>query len=188
MEDLDVTKNISPPQIGNVSGQAEVDDLTEVGLPVRFGARAAKSTFPWLILCVVLGFWLSSEGAKADRPECAGAYGAQSSASVAGLRITNGRRLTHGRAEGFSLSNAMLAGGGNRILESTGVALFVSGLSPYLLQGLPQQPDNYACLRGPEEYPRAGRQHQFPLHLEFLAWLFFCGFASWGGAVWMERR
>jgi hypothetical protein len=158
------------------------------GVAVRFGARAAKSTVPWLILGAVLGFWINSVGATADRPECADAYGAQSSASVAGLRIANVRRLTNGWAEGFSLSNAMLAGGGNGILESSGVALFVSGLSPYLVQWLPHQPDKYARLREPEEYPRAGRQHQFRFYLEFRAWLFFCGFVSWGGAVWMERR
>ncbi len=62
------------------------------------------------------------------------------------------------------------------------------GLSPYLRQGMPQQPDNYAGLRGPDEHQRAGEQHELPLHFEFLAWLFFCGFVSWGGAVWMERR
>jgi hypothetical protein len=188
MEDLDVTENISPVQIGDVSGEAEVDVSTGAVLPVRFGTGATKNTVPWLILCVVLGFWLSSEGAKAERPERAGAYGAQSSASVAGLRIANGRRLMNGWTEGFALSNAKLAGGGNGILESAGVALFVSGLSPYLPQGSPPQPDNYAGLRKPDEYPRAEQQHQFPLHLEFLAWLFFCGFVSWGGAVWVDRR
>jgi hypothetical protein len=91
-------------------------------------------------------------------------------------------------AVGFPLSNATLAGGGNGILESAGVALFASGLSAYLLQGLPQQLDNCACLREPGEYPQAGQQHQFPLHLEFLAWLFLCGFVPRGGAALMERR
>ncbi len=158
------------------------------GVAVCFGARAAKSLIPWLILCMVLGFWLSPVGATADRPGRAGASGVQSSVSVVGLRIANGRRLANGWGEGFPLSNAMFAGGGDGILENAGVALFVSGLSPYLLQGLPQQPDNYAGLQGPEEYRRAREQHQFPLHLEFLAWLFFCGFVSWGGAVWVERR
>jgi hypothetical protein len=82
----------------------------------------------------------------------------------------------------------MWAAGGNGILESAGVALFVSGLSPYLLRGLPRQPDDDAGLQAPDEYQRTGERHEVLLHLEFLAWLFFCGFVSWGGAVWMERR
>jgi hypothetical protein len=158
------------------------------GVAVCFAVRVAKSTVHFLILCVMLGFWISSEGASAVRPECAGACGVQSRASVAGVQVANGRRLTDGWAEGFPLSNAMLASGGNGILESAGVALFVSGLSPYLLQGMPQQPDNDARPGEPVEYPRAGRRRQFPLHLEFLAWLFFFGFVSWGGTVWMERH
>ena len=120
------------------------------GVAVCFAIRVAKSTVGWLIVCVVLGFWISSER--------------------------------------FLLSNAMLASSGNGILESAGVALFVSGLSPYLPQGSPQQPDNYAGLQGPHEFQRAGERQQFPLRLEFLAWLFLCGFVSWGGTVWMVRR
>jgi len=193
--DIVATKKNSQELFGAESMQAETGSRqTGVGIPaangvaVCFAARAAKSMVPWLILCVVLGFWLSPLGATADRPECAGAYGVQSSISVAGLRIANGRRLTNGWAESSPLSNAMLTGGGNGILESAGVALFVSGLSPYLLRGLPQQPGAYAGLQAPDEYHLAGEQQPLPLHLEIFAWLFFCGFVSWGGAAWMERR
>jgi hypothetical protein len=194
-EYLVATKQNSLELIGADSMQAETDSRqTGFGFPaadgvaVRFGPSAAKRMAPWLILCAVLGLWSNPERATADRQERAGACGVRSSTSVAGLRIANGRRLTAGWAGGFPLSNAMLSGGGNRIIESAGVALFVSVLSPYLPQGLPRQPGNDACLREPEEYTEAGRQQQFPLHLEFLAWLFFCGFVSWGGTVWMERR
>jgi len=195
VEDLAAMKKNSLEVIGADSMQAEIGSRqTAVGIPategvaVCFASRAAKSTARWLILCVMLGFWLSSEGATADRTECAGAYGVQSGASVAGVRIAKGRRLTNGWAEGFPLSNAKLAGGGNRILEGTGVALFVSGLSPYLLQGSSQQRGSYVGLQRPDEFQRSGERHQFPLHLDFFAWLFFCGFVSWGGTVWMERR
>ncbi len=158
------------------------------GVAVCFGARAARSMIRWLILGVVFGFCISSVGATADRPERDGGNGVQSRASLAGLRIANGRRLTNGWAEGYSLSNAMLTGGGNGILENAGVALFVSGLSPYLRQGMPQQPDNYAGLQAPDEYHLAGEQQPLPLHLEIFAWLFFCGFVSWSGMAWMGRR
>jgi len=181
-----VTRNLSLIRIGCVSRQAGVD-VTVGGAPVCVRARARKSTVLWLILCV-FGFWISSEGANADRPECAGAYGARPSSSVAGVGVANGRRLANGWAEDLPLTDAMFRGGGNGILENAGVALFVCGLSPYLLRGLAQQPDNYACLREPEEYQQAGEQRRFPLHLEFVGWLFLCGFVSWRGALWMSRR
>jgi hypothetical protein len=168
------------------SRQTEAGIAAVDGVAACFGARATKSTFLWLILCVVMGFWISSEGAAAYGPERAGAYVARSSASIAGLGIANGRRLTNGWAESFPLSKAVLAGS-DRILDDAGVSLFVSGLSPYLLRGLPQHPGNHARLREDEEYPLAGKQHQFPSHLEFTAWLFFCGFVSWGGAVLLDR-
>jgi hypothetical protein len=195
VEDLAAIKKNSLEVIGADSMQAEIGSRQSgVGIPateggaVCFASRAAKRTVPLLIFCIGLGFWVSAEGANADSPRCAGARGAQSSASAAWVRIANRRRLTNEWAEGFPLSNAKLAGGGNRILESTGVALFVSGLSPYLLQGSSQQQDSYAGLQGSDEFQRAGEQHQFPLRLESLAWLFFFGFVSWRGTVWMERR
>jgi hypothetical protein len=175
-------------QAGTGSRQNRVGIRAADGVAVRFPVRAAKRTVPLLIFCIGLGFWVSAEGANADSPRRAGARGAQSSASAAWVRIANGRRLTNEWAEGFPSSNAKLAVGGNRILESTGVALFVSGLSPYLLQGSSQQRDSYAGLQGSDEFQRAGEQHQFPLRLESLAWLFFFGFVSWRGTVWMERR
>jgi hypothetical protein len=181
-----VTKILLLLQIACISRQAGVG--VSAGVSACFGARARKSTALWLFLCVIFGFWISSESATADRPACAGAYGAPSSASVAGVRIANGRRLTNGWAEDVPLRNAMFPGGGNGILQNLGVALFVSGLSPYLPQGLPRQSDNFACLREPEEYQQAGEQRQSPWYLEFLAGLFLCGVVSWGRALWTSRR
>jgi hypothetical protein len=187
MEDLDVTKILSLLQIGCVSRQAGAD-VSAPGAAVCFGARAIKSTALWLILCVMFGFWISSESATADRPARAVADGFQPSASIAGVRIANGRRLTNSWAEVFPLSNAALRNGANGIHQNLGVALFVSGLSPYLPQRLPRRSDNCAFLREPEEYQQAGEQHPFPFNLEFLAGLFLCGVVSWGGALWVERR
>lgn len=197
-----MTKTLSPVQAGCVSRQAGVG-VPVAGVPVCFGARARRSTVLWLILCVVFGFWISpetatangSERAIADVPECAGAYGAQLSTSVAGLRIANGRRLTNGWSMGFwsggfPLSNAMLRGGGDGIVKGAAVALFVSGLNPYLLQGQPPQPDSSAGRRSSEEYHQIGEQRpfSFDFDLEFLAGILLCGLVYWGGALWMERR
>jgi hypothetical protein len=195
MGNLDVTKNLSLIQIGCVSRQAGVD-VPVTGVPICFGARAAKSAVLWLILCVAFGFWISPERASAagpetataDGPERATALGSKSGAALVRARLTNSSGFREGWAVDLPMPNAMLPGGGNGILESAGVALFVSGLSPYLLQGLPQQPDNYACLREPDNCQLAGEQRPFPAYLELFAGLLLCGLIYWGSAAWMARR
>ena len=75
------------------------------------------------------------------------------------------------------------------ILNHPGLALLVSGLSPYLPQGFPQQTrEDNGCLRGSDGFQQAGQQRQFPLDLEFLAALIIFGFVCWGGAEWIARR
>jgi len=75
------------------------------------------------------------------------------------------------------------------ILEDPGLALLVSGLSPYLPQGFPQQTrEENGCLRGSDELEQAGQEGKFPLDLGCLAALVVCGFACWGGVAWIDRR
>jgi hypothetical protein len=194
MEDVDVTKILSLVQTGCASRQTGVGGPV-AGAPVCFGARATKNTALWLILCVLFGFLINPETAAADGPERAVAHGSQSSAARVTARLTNGSGFREGFrevwAEDFPLRNAMLPGGGSGVIESAGVALFVCGLSRFLLRDSPQEPalpDQCAGVREPHEYEGASEQRRFPLHPEFLGWLFLCGFVSWGGALWMERR
>jgi hypothetical protein len=195
MEGLDVTKIFSLAQIGCVSRQAGVG-VPVAGGPVCFGARAGRNTVLLLILlCVMFGFLISPERATADGPERASAFGSQSSAARVSARFTNGREFGWGFREGWAedlpLRNAMFPGGGSGVIESAGVALFVCGLSRYLPRDSSQEsgpPDQYACVGEPHECEGAAEQRRFPLQLEFLGWLFLCGFVSWGGAVWVERR
>jgi hypothetical protein len=75
------------------------------------------------------------------------------------------------------------------VVESPRLALLVTGLSPYLPQGFPEQArEENGCLRGPDGLQQAGQKGQFPLDLEFLAGLVLCGFVYWGGAAWIGRR
>jgi hypothetical protein len=198
MEDLDVTETLSLVEAGCVSRQAGVD-VPVAGAPVCFGAHARRRTVLWLILCVMFGSLIIPERATADGPERATAagperavaYGPQSSGARVTARFTNSLGFREGWAEDFPLRNAMFPGGGSGVIESAGVALFVCGLSRYLPRDSPQEPalpDQCASVREPHECEGAGEQRQLPLHLEFLGWLFLCGFVSWGGALWMERR
>jgi hypothetical protein len=87
--------------------------------------------------------------------------------------------------------NAFFVGGGNGILQNLGVALFVSGLSPYMPQDSAQQPslpDQRASVRESGECKGAGEQRRLPAYLQILASVLLCGLIFWGDAVWMGRR
>lgn len=211
MGDLDVTKTISLEQCVSVARQGEVsipaegDGLirprirvkirTKIRVKVRKWSRAGKRASLCLIFCIVFSFWISLERATAAGPERAKADGSKSGAALVEVRFTNGREFTEGLRNGWAqdlpLPNGMAAGGGNGILESAGVALFVSGLSRYLPQNSPQrrgQAEEYAGQREFDEYQLAGKQRQIALRLELLlAGLLLCGLAYWGGAAWVDR-
>ena len=75
------------------------------------------------------------------------------------------------------------------MLGDPGLAFLVTGLSPYLPQGFPQQArEDDGCLRGSDGLQQAGQQPRLPLDLEFLAALVVCGFVCWGGAALIDRR
>ncbi|MGB8028981.1 MAG: hypothetical protein WCF30_04870 [Terracidiphilus sp.] len=75
------------------------------------------------------------------------------------------------------------------ILNNPGLALLVSGLSPYLPQGFPERArEDNGCLRGSEGLRQAGQEGQFSIDLELLAVLIIFGFVCWGGAEWIARR
>jgi hypothetical protein len=77
------------------------------------------------------------------------------------------------------------------ILENPGLVLLVSGLSPYLPQGFPQQScpsEDCGGLRESEGLGQAGQEEQFSIDLESLAALIIFGFVCWGGAEWVARR
>jgi hypothetical protein len=75
------------------------------------------------------------------------------------------------------------------ILNHPGLALFVSGLSPYLPQGFPERVrEDNRCLRGSDGRQQAGQEGQFSIDLEFLAALIIFGFVCWGRAEWIARR
>jgi hypothetical protein len=183
MGSLDVTKTISLERSVSVPTQAEENIPAAGNAPIWFKARAARSGALCLIICIGFNLWIDSERARASI--------AQSSASLAGPRITSGRGFASGRTEDLPVPNALLLGGGNGILQNLGVALFVSALSPYLPQDSPQQcglPDPCASLRESGECKLAGEQRWLPLCLQILASVLLCGLISWGDAVWMGRR
>lgn len=184
-----MTKTNSLEQSASIPKQAEVSLPAAGHDRIWFKARAAKSAAHCLILCIVFNFWINSEHARA--------LIAQSSASPAGSRFTsdrgfmNGRAFTSGRTANLPAPNALFSGGGNGILQNLGVALFVSGLSPYMPQDSARQPglpDQCASVRESGEWKGAGEQRRFPFYLEFLAGVLLCGFIFWGDAVWMGRR
>lgn len=75
------------------------------------------------------------------------------------------------------------------MLGDPGLVYLVSGLSPYLPQGFPQQTrEDNGCLHGSAGLKQIGEQGQFPWDFELLAVLLICGFVWWGGAVWVGRR
>jgi len=74
------------------------------------------------------------------------------------------------------------------MLGDPGLAYLVSGLSPYLPQGFPQQiREDNRCLRGSDGLQQSGQEGQFSIDLEFFAALFIFGFVCWGGAEWIAR-
>jgi hypothetical protein len=188
MEGNDVAKTISLEQGASFPRQAEVS-IPAAGVPAagnaptRSKARAAESAGLCLILCIVFNFWIT--------PERASALIAQSGASPVGSRFTSDREFTSGRPGDLAVPNAPLLGGGNGILQNLGVALFVSGLSPYMPQDSAQQPglpDQCASVRESNECRLAGDQHRFPLYLQILASVLLCGLISWGDAAWIAKR
>ena len=75
------------------------------------------------------------------------------------------------------------------MLGDSGLAYLVSGLSPYLPQGFPQQTrEDNGCLRGSDGVRQAGQEGQFPWDFGLFAALLICGFVCWGGVVWIDRR
>jgi len=74
------------------------------------------------------------------------------------------------------------------ILEDPGLALLVSGLSPYLPQGFPPRTPDSGDGDGLRGQRWGGDQRQFPLDIELLAGLLLCGVVCWGGAEWVARR
>jgi hypothetical protein len=183
MEDLEVTKTISLKQSGSVPNQAEVSIPAAGNAPIWLKARAARSATLCLLFCTALNSWINSERARA--------LIAQSSAALAGPRISSSRGFANGRAGDLRVSTAFFSGSGNGIFQNLGVVLFVSGLSPNLLQDSPRQralPDPCASLRESGECRQTGEQRWFPLYLQILASVLFCGLISWGDAVWIGKR
>jgi hypothetical protein len=183
MEDLVVTKTNSLEQSASIPKQAEVSIPAAGNDQIWFKTRAARSAAHCLIFCIVFNFWINSERARA--------LIAQSSASPAGSRFTSDRGFTNGRPKDLPVPNAFFVGGANGILQNLGVALFVSGLSPYMPQDSAQQPslpDQRASVRESGECKGAGEQRRLPAYLQILASVLLCGLIFWGDAVWMGRR
>ena len=169
MEDLVATKKNSLELIGADSMQAETGTPETGGGLIWPKTRKAKCATYCVILCMVSNFWINSDHAFA--------YELPSSESVA-VEVDR---------SGFS----SFQGGSSGILENSGLVTLVSGLSPYLAQGLPDQtrmPEDCACLRVSNGREPASEQRQIPSHIGFLAGLLLCGLIYWGGAVWVDRR
>jgi hypothetical protein len=167
-----VKKKFSAEQIATNPRQAAVGIAGACSVLIWFKALAAKGASLYLILCIVFNLWINRERASTNIAQC-GASPAHE---------------FHGK--GFE-ENWSLTGGGNGILQNVGLAVFVSGLSPCLLQDFLEQrplPVECASLRKSHEYRPAGEERRFPLYLEILAGVFLCGLISWGDAVWMDRR
>jgi hypothetical protein len=185
-----VKKILSPAQIECVSRQAGVG-VPVSGAPVCFRARATRRKALLLTLCITCGFWINPETASADGLERATAFGSRSGAAPIEVRTTNGHGLGSGRAEDLSLRTAMFPGGGSGVIESAGVALFMCGLSRYLPRDSSQEAavtHQCACVGEHHECEGADEPRRLAMHPEFLGWLFLCGFVSWGGTLWVERR
>lgn len=184
-----MTKMISLKQSVSVQKQAEVSVPAAVDALIWLKTRVAKSAAPCLIFCIVFNLGIN--------PERANAVIARSGDSLARPRFTSGwgftndRGFTSGRPENLPVPRAFFLDGDNGIVENAGVALFMSGLSPYLPQGSPRQsglPDQPASALESREYQQASDQRRFPLYLEVLAGVLVCGLISWGDVMWMGRR
>ncbi len=178
-----MTKTISFKQSASVSRQAEARIPAAGDDRIWFKAPAAKSAAPCLIFCIVFIFGIN--------PERASALTAQSSVSLAGPRFMSDRGFTNGRTEDQPGTNGLFSGDGNGMFQNLGVALFVSGLSPYLPQDSPRQPglpDQPASARESRECMQTGGQRRFPLYLEILASVLLFGLISWGDAMWIGRQ
>jgi hypothetical protein len=193
IEDLDVKKRLSVEQFVTIPRQAEVGTLVARSVVIWFKVLGPKSASLCLILFIVFNLWINREGASS----CI----ARSGASLAELRSAIGYqclfRRRHetefveplDRESSVHIGIGRLIGDGSGILQNLGLAVFVSGLSPYLPQDSQKQPclpDQCASLRGSDEYQLAGEQRRFPLYLEILAGVFLCGLISWGDAMWTQ--
>jgi hypothetical protein len=161
MEDFAVKKKFPVEQIVTNPRQAGVGNPRAGSVLILLRATAAKSALLCLILWVVFNVWFNRERANAYRDSS--------------TRISTGGFL----------------GGGNGVLQSVGLAVFVSGLSPCLPQDSPKQspmPDECSSLRESNEYRLAGEQRRIPMYVEILAGVFLCGLISWGDAVWTDGR
>ncbi len=163
MEDLDVTRKISLEQIATESRRAEVGFPAAGGVVMRLRARAQKSAGVGLICW--LGLVFSMNPARA---------------------LTENAHWSRSPDE-----RPDRAGDRGGIIEVCGLALAVTGLSPYLPQGIPlgqRQPDENGCLQGGGGHRQAGEQRRFLFDLEFLAGLLIGGLGCWGSAAWAGRR